>query len=331
MKRFTFFVFIVILFSFTAFAVPQRVAYVINGSLGDQSFYDSGYAGIKQLETDYGVQTRVIECNFDPSLYYPSLLTAANWADVVFVISYGFEEELKTIAAQFPNKVFVNIDTVVEDKQGIISNVDYIEEEGAFMAGVVAGIVTTMTELEGINPQKLIGAVGGDDDIVIRSFVYGYEQGAHYIDPEIEVRTIYVGSWDDPAKGKQAALQLYSQGVDVIFQIASLTGTGVLQAAQEVGKHAIGVDSNQNGLAPGHVITSDLKEVGKSIELVFKDIVEGRYEPGTLYKLGLKAGAVGLAIDEYTYQILPQETVEKILQIQKDVADGKIVVKEYRE
>jgi len=231
----------------------------------------------------------------------------------------------------FPNKIFVNIDTVVEDDKKIISNVDFIEEEGSFMAGIVAGIVTTMTELPGINPEKLIGAVGGDDDIVIRSFVFGYEQGAKYIDPEIQVRSIYVGTWDDPVKGKQAALQLYSQGVDVIFQIASLTGAGVLQAAQEVGKYAIGVDSNQNPIVPGHVITSMLKEVGKSIEYVFKQIMDGSYKPGTLYKLGLKEEAVGLAIDEYTYQILPKEVVERILEIQKDVIEGKITVKEYRE
>lgn len=331
MKKYVFIFVLVVILSFTIFAAPKKVAYVINGSLGDQSFYDSGYEGIQNLKNNYGVETRVIECNFDPSLYYPSLMNAARWADVVFVISYGFEEELKTVAEMFPNKIFINIDTVVEDSKGIISNVDYIEEEGAFMTGVVAGLVTTMTELPGINPDKLIGAVGGDDDIVIRSFVYGYEQGAKYVDPEIQVKTIYVGTWDDPVKGKQAALQLYSQGVDIIFQIASLTGVGVLQAAQEVGKYAIGVDTNQNSLAPGHVITSDLKEVGKSIEVVFKDIVEENYKPGTLYRFGLKEGAVGLAIDEYTYQILPVETVNKILEIQQGVIEGKIEVKEYRE
>lgn len=331
MKKYVFIFVLVVILSFTIFAAPKKVAYVINGSLGDQSFYDSGYEGIQNLKNNYGVETRVIECNFDPSLYYPSLMNAARWADVVFVISYGFEEELKTVAEMFPNKIFINIDTVVEDSKGIISNVDYIEEEGAFMTGVVAGLVTTMTELPGINPDKLIGAVGGDDDIVIRSFVYGYEQGAKYVDPEIQVKTIYVGTWDDPVKGKQAALQLYSQGVDIIFQIASLTGVGVLQAAQEVGKYAIGVDTNQNSLAPGHVITSDLKEVGKTIEVVFKDIVEENYKPGTLYRFGLKEGAVGLAIDEYTYQILPVETVNKILEIQQGVIEGKTEVKEYRE
>lgn len=310
-------------------AAPKKVAYVINGSLGDQSFYDSGYAGIKQLQEDFGVQTRVIECNFDPSLYYPSLTTAAQWADVIFVISYGFEEELKEIAMKFPNKIWVNIDTVVQDEKGIISSVDYREEEGAFLAGAVAAMVTVMTQLPGINPQKIIGAVGGDDDIVIRSFVYGYEQGAKYIDPEVQVKVIYVGTWDDPAKGKQAALQLYAQGADVVFQIAALTGFGVLQAAQEVGKYAIGVDSNQNPLVPGHVITSDLKEVGKSIYKIFKMILDGTFEKGKVYSFGVKEGFVGLAVDEYTRKILPAETVEKILKLQEMVANGTITVKPY--
>lgn len=323
------FLVLLIIVTISILGAPKKVAYVINGSLGDQSFYDSGHAGIKQLEQDFGVQTRVIECNFDPSLYYPSLTTAAQWADVIFVISYGFEEELKEIAMKFPNKIWVNIDTVVQDEKGIISSVDYREEEGAFLAGAVAAMVTTMTQLPGINPQKIIGAVGGDDDIVIRSFVYGYEQGAKYIDPEVQVKVIYVGTWDDPAKGKQAALQLYAQGADVVFQIAALTGFGVLQAAQEVGKYAIGVDSNQNPLVPGHVITSDLKEVGKSIYRVFKMILDGTFEKGKIYSFGVKEGAVGLAVDDYTKKILPTETVDKILKLQEMVANGTIVVKSY--
>ncbi|HEY8542585.1 MAG TPA: BMP family ABC transporter substrate-binding protein [Pseudothermotoga sp.] len=323
------FLVLLIVVGISILGAPKKVAYVINGSLGDQSFYDSGYAGIQQLEKDFGVQTRVIECNFDPSLYYPSLTTAAQWADVIFVISYGFEEELKEIAMKFPNKVWVNIDTVVQDEKGIISSVDYREEEGAFLAGAVAAMVTTMTQLPGINPQKIIGAVGGDDDIVIRSFVYGYEQGAKYIDPEVQIKVIYVGTWDDPAKGKQAALQLYAQGADVVFQIAALTGFGVLQAAQEVGKYAIGVDSNQNPLVPGHVITSDLKEVGKSIYRIFKMILDGTFEKGKIYSFGVKEEAVGLAVDEYTRKILPQEVVEKILKLQEMVANGTILVKPY--
>lgn len=311
-----------------SFGAAKRVAYVINGSLGDQSFYDSGHAGIVQLENEFGVEARVLECNFDPSLYYPSLMTAARWADVIFVISYGFEEELKEIASMFPNKIWVNIDTVVQDENGIISSVDFREEEGAFMAGVVAAMVTE-SDLPGTNPEKIIGAVGGDDDIVIRAFMYGYEQGAHFIDPEVEVKVVYAGTWDDPAKGKQAALQLYSQGADIVFQVAALTGSGVLQAAEEVGKYAIGVDSNQNGLAPGHVVTSDLKEVGKSIYSVYKMIVDGTFEKGKVYSFGVKEGMVGLAIDEYTHQILTEEMISRVVEIQQKVANGEITVQTY--
>ena len=310
-------------------AAPEKVAYVIVGSLGDQSFFDSGYEGIKRIGDEFGVETRVLECNFDPSIYYPSIRNAAQWADVIFVISYGFEEELKTVAGMFPDKIFVNIDTIVQDDGGIISSIDFKEEEGAFLAGTVAAIVTTMEELPGINSDKIIGAVGGDDDVVIRSFIYGYEQGAHYIDPEMKVKTIYVGAWNDPVKGKQAALQLYAQGVDIIFHIASLTGSGVIQAAAEEGKYVIGVDSNQNGLAPGHVVTSDLKEVGNAICMVYDRIVDGTYRNGEIYRLGVKEKVIGLAIDEHTRGILPEETIQRIIEIENGVADGSIQVKSY--
>ncbi|MCD6420640.1 MAG: BMP family ABC transporter substrate-binding protein, partial [Synergistetes bacterium] len=105
-----------LVFSLSVFAYsapPKKVAYVINGSLGDHAFYDSGYRGLVQIKKDFGVKIRVLECKFDPSLYYPSLLTAARWADVIFVISYGFEKELKQIADRFPSKIFVNVDTDV--------------------------------------------------------------------------------------------------------------------------------------------------------------------------------------------------------------------------
>lgn len=311
-------------------ATPKKVAYVINGSLGDHAFYDSGYAGLMQISKDFGVKVKVLECKFDPSLYYPSLMTAARWADVVFVISYGFEKELTQIADRFPKKIFVNVDTNVEDPEHLISNVVFRQEEGAFLAGVTAALTTTLTQLPGINPEKIIGAVGGDDDIVIRAFMYGYKEGAHYIDPKTKVKIVYIGNWDDPAKGKQAALQLYSQGADVVFQVAALAGIGVLKAAKEVGKYAIGVDSNENGLAPGHVITSDLKEVGKSMYKIYKMITDGTFKKGTLYSFGVKEGMVGLAIDDYTKKILPQDAIDKIVKIQESIAKDELKIAPYK-
>lgn len=261
-KYFSLFILTVVflLFTVSVSAAPMKVAYIINGALGDQSFYDSGQRGIDQIAEEYDVKTTTIECNFDTAKYQQSLQSAVQWnADVVFIISYGFEDLLKQYADMYPDKIFVNIDTVVKNNQNTITSVDFIEEEGAFMAGVTAAIVTNDLSLEGVNKEKIIGSVGGDKDPVIDAFIFGYKQGAEYIDEEIEVKNIYAGTWTDPVKGKQAANQLYSQGADIIFQIASLTGNGVLEAAAENNKYAIGVDSNQNAMEPGHVVTSDLK------------------------------------------------------------------------
>lgn len=308
-----------------------KVAYIINGALGDQSFYDSGQEGIDRIKSEFNVKTTTLETNFDTAKYPQALQSAIQWnADVIFVISYGFEDLLKQYADQYPDKKFINIDTIVTNSKNTITSVDFVEEEGAFMAGVVAALATTDTSIRGINPDKIIGAVGGDEDPVISAFIYGYEQGAHYIDKEIEIKTIYAGTWTDPVRGKQAAKQLYSQKADVVFQIAALTGSGVLEAAKEVGMYAIGVDSNQNGLQPGHVITSDLKNVGLAIYNVYRSILDGSYKQGEVLEYGLQQNGVGLAIDKYTEEILPAETIKKIVEIEKMLRDGQIKVKKYQ-
>jgi len=323
-------VFILLLFTVSVGAAPSRVAYIINGALGDQSFYDSGQRGIDKITEEYDIKTTTIECNFDTAKYQQSLQSAIQWnADVIFIISYGFEDLLKQYADMYPDKIFVNIDTVVKNSQNTITSVDFIEEEGAFMAGVTAAIVTNDLSLEGVNKEKIIGSVGGAKDPVIDAFIFGYKQGAHYIDEEIEVKNIYAGTWTDPVKGKQAANQLYSQGADIIFQIASLTGNGVLEAAAENNKYAIGVDSNQNAMEPGHVVTSDLKNVGDAIVRVYESIVDGSFEKGKVLEYGIKEGGVGLAIDEYTRDILSEDQIDLLQRTSDLIAEGEIEVERY--
>jgi len=233
----------------------QKVVYLINGALGDNAFYDSGKAGIDAIAKQYGVETRTIECNFDAAKYQPSLQAAVDYADVIFVISYGFEDQLKEMADKYPDKTFVNIDTVVENSKKTITSVDYIEEESAYLTGMAAALATTDTSIKNINPDKIIGAVGGDTDPVISAFVFAYENGAHSVDPQIQVlKKSLGGAWDDSAKGKTAALQLYDQKADVVFQIAAAAGLGVLQAAKERELYAIGVVTNHYVLVPGYVI-----------------------------------------------------------------------------
>jgi len=307
----------------------NRVVYLINGALGDNAFYDSGEAGIKNIENQYKVETRTIECNFDAGKFQPALQAAVEYADVIFVISYGFEDQLKAIADKYPNKIFVNIDTVVENPKKTITSVFFIAEQSAYLAGMTAALATTDTALHGINPAKVIGVVGGDTDPIVSAFVFAYENGAHAVDPGVKVLTKSLGgAWDDSAKGKQAALQLYDQKADVVFQVAAAAGIGVLQAATERGLYAIGVDTNQNDLEPGHVIASDVKNVGTAIEEVYKTIKDGSYKPGVVINSGLASGGVDLVFTA-KQPVLPQSIVDKVGEARQAIIDGKLAVQLY--
>jgi basic membrane protein A len=335
MKKFVFVMIVVLLVTSlvgctTASQAPEteKVVYLINGALGDQSFYDSGQMGMEKIKSEYGVEIRTIETNFDAGQYEPALQAAVNYADVIFVISYGFEDQLMAFADKYPDKIFVNLDTVVQNEKKTITSVDFIEEESAYLAGVVAGLTTLETSLPGVNPGKLIGAVGGDVDPVISAFVFAYTNGAKSIDPEIQVETKYLGSWDDTAKGKQAALQLYDMGADVVFQIAAAAGIGVLQAAGERGLYAIGVDTNQNDIVPGNVVASDIKDVGKAIYEVFKTIKDGTYQPGAVLQYGLASGGVDIDMTAQE-QVLPQAIQDQVLAVRQQIIDGTLKVEIY--
>ncbi|HEY9093590.1 MAG TPA: BMP family ABC transporter substrate-binding protein [Candidatus Cryosericum sp.] len=312
---------------------PQtnKVVYLINGALGDNAFYDSGQKGIDALKSQYGVETRTIECNFDAGKYEPGLEAATQYSDVIFVISYAFEDNLKAMADKYPDKIFVNIDTIVQNSKNTITSVKYVEEESAFLAGVCAGLTTTDTSIKNINPDKIVGVVAAADDPVVMAFVRAYEDGVHYVDKDIKVeRVVLAGIWDDPTKGKQAALSLYDKKCDVVFQVAAATGLGVLQAAKERDLYAIGVDTNQNDIEPGHVIASDIKDVGKTIEEVYKTIKDGTYQPGQVIRYGLKTGTVDL-VTEAQVQVLPQTILDRISEVRKEIIDGTLEVPKYQQ
>ncbi len=311
-------------------AAAKRVVYLINGALGDNAFFDSGKQGIDAIAQRYGVQTSTIECNFDVAKCEQGLKDALKVADVIFVISYGFEDQLKAVADANPDKIFVNLDTVVQNSANTITSVDYIEEEAAYLAGVTAALATTDTSIKNINPDKIVGAVGGDLDVVIQAFVFAYENGVRAIDPAIKVEVKSLnGAWDDPAKGKEAALQLFDQKADVVFQIAAASGLGVLQAARERQLYAIGVDTNQNDLEPGFVIGSMIKNVGKSIEDVYATIADGTYRPGQVLEYGLAKGGVDMDF-KAQIQVLPQASVERVLALRQDIIDGKLKIERFK-
>jgi basic membrane protein A and related proteins len=308
----------------------KTVVYLINGALGDKGFYDSGQQGIKNLETAYGAKTRTLEANFDAAKYQSLVDAAFEEGDAIFAISYGFEDALKAGAKAHPDVPVINLDFNIADKAGIVTSVDFVEEESAFLAGAAAALTTVDQTIPGVNPEKKIGVVSGDTDPITSSFMFAYENGAKSIDSSIVVeRKSLGGAWDDQAKGKQAAEQLFDSGSDVVFQVAAAAGLGVLQAAKEKGKFAIGVDANQNDLQPGHVIASDIKNVGGSIEKIAATIAEGTYEKGQVLSYGIEAGGVDLDISATT-PVLPESIAGKINALRAQIVDGSLKVALYK-
>ncbi len=306
----------------------EKVVYLINGSLGDNAFYDSGQKGMDQIAKQYGVEIRTIECGYDAAQYEPSLEAAVGYADVIFVISYGYEDLVKEYADKYPDKIFVNLDTVVQNDKATVTSVDFIEEESAYLAGIVAGMLTTDTSIPNVNEQKIIGAVGGDVDPVIDAFMFAYENGAKSVDAEIVMERKYLGDWEDSAKGKQATLQLYDMGADIVFQIAAAAGMGVLQASGERNLYSIGVDTNQNGIVPGHVVASDIKDIGLAITNIYATIKDGTYKPGQVLNYGLSTKGVDVVF-EGNENVLPATIVDKVNEVRNQIINGDLKVEIY--
>ena len=306
----------------------KKVVYLINGALGDKGFYDSGQAGMDALRAA-GATTRTLEANYDAAKYQNLVDGAFEDADIVFAIAYGFEDPLKAAAKAHPNTPVINLDFDIKDTDANVTSVDFVEEQSAFLAGVAAALVTTDASIKGTNPEKTVGVVGGDSDPVTTSFMFAYENGAKSVDPTIKVeRKTLGGAWDDQAKGKQAAEQLYDSGSDVVFQVAAAAGLGVLQAAKDRNLFAIGVDANQNDLQPGHVFASDIKNVGATIEKVAATIADGTFVRGQVLSFGIKDGAVDLDLAATT-KVLPAATEAKLTAIRQQIIDGTLPIQRY--
>ena len=190
---------------------------------------------------------------------------------------------------------------------------------------------TTKTDIPNVNEDHIIG--WGMDIPVLHDFYTGYEQGAKYIDPDIKILQAFAGSWTDPLKGKELTLAQYEQGADIVMNVASGTGVGILEGAKEADKYAIGVDLNQDSDQPGHILTSMVKRVDNACYLVIQSAVDGTFEGGTTKYLALKDGGVSLTdfsvIKESLGDKFPQDIVDKCDELAEKIKSGEIVVENY--
>jgi basic membrane protein A and related proteins len=314
-----------------------RVVLYVNGTLGDRSFFDSAHRGLQQAMDEFGVVGRTIEGSYDPANWEPDLrqLAADNW-DIIIAGTWQLAEYVQELAVEYPDKYFITYDTSVDyssGDQGNVYSILYSQNEGSFLAGALAGLLTSSDLPLARSDQKTIGVVGGMDIPVINDFIVGYEQGAKTVDPDVRVLVSYVGNFNDPARGKELALAQIDQGADVVFGVAGESGLGVIDAAAERGRMTLGVDSDQYLLfkesdpqKASHIVTSMMKNVDLSIYRAIELHLAGELGYGEAEVLGIEQGGVGLAENERYLEFVPDQFRTRVQELAAQVTSGQIVV-----
>jgi len=280
---------------------------------------------------DYGIDLKEMESK-EPTEWESNVVAmASDGYDLVIGVSTQFQDILKKHAPEFPNTKFALIDGVVPG-DNIVSST-FAQNEGSFLAGAAAAMFTTKTDIPGVNPDKTIGWVGGMDIPVLHDFLVGYEQGAKYIDPDIKILHSFAGTFNDPLKGKELTIAQYSQGADIVMNVASGTGTGILEAAKEQGKYAIGVDLNQDSVYPGSILTSMVKRVDNATYLAIESVIKGTYKGNTTTYLDISNGGVSLTDMSVMKNALgdkfPQDILDKTAELAEKIKSGEIKVNAY--
>ena len=298
-------------------AGPLRVALVLDvGGVDDKSFNAAAYRGLLQAEKDLGVQGKFVESH-TPADYKTNLTQFASQGfSLVFAVGYKMEDALAEVAPQFPEVKFA----IVDGNAPTLPNcqaVQFKEEQGTFLAGFLAA---------SDSKTKVIGFVGGEQIPLIRKFEAGYRAGARTANPQVKVLTSYTGDWNDINKGKSQADQEMGNGADIVFQAAGKAGLGVIEAAREKGPgyYAIGVDSDQDGVAPGRVLTSELKRLDTVVLDTIRKLKAGQFTAGNQV-YDLKAGGVGLTEMKYTKSATSPETLGRLNKVREMIVSGKVV------
>lgn len=312
------------LFAVNALAAPFRVGLVFDkGGKDDKSFNSAANVGANRAVQELGIQLKTVEAN-DTASSEPLLRNFARAKfDLIVAVGFSQADAMKKVAPQFAGQNFAIVDAEVDAKN--VRSLLFQEHEGSFLVGAMAGLTTKTNK---------VGFIGGMDIPLIRRFQMGYEAGVKHVNPKAQIVSNYVGvtgeAWNNPPKGKELAVVQYGGGVDIIFGAAGATNMGLLDAAEEKKKLAIGVDSNQNGLKPGFVLTSMLKRVDVAVFNTIKSAKEGQFKGG-IVRFGLADEGVDFAMDEHNKSLVTPAVLAKTNALKADIIAGKVKVPDFYE
>ena len=307
----------------SAAAANPKLAIVYDaGGKFDKSFNQSAFEGASRFKNETGIGFMEVQASSDTQSEQVMRGLARKKIDLIAAIGFSQAQAVQKVSKEFPNVRFVLVDGIAKSPN--VNSVMFKEEEGSYVVGVAAAMASR---------TKKLGFVGGMDIPLIRAFACGYAQGAKSVVPKIEIMQNMVGTtaaaWNDPAKGGELARAQFDRGADVVFAVAGGSGLGALQKAKEKGKLAIGVDSNQNHLHPGSVLTSMVKRVDVAVYDSFMQVKNGTWKPGITYK-GLKEGGVDWALDKDNRKVVTPAMEKKVNEVKANIINGKIKVIDYR-
>jgi basic membrane protein A len=303
------------------------------GGKNDRSFNAAAWDGVQRAEKDLPICLYDVEPGNPTSIEPAMRAFAEKNFDLIIGIGFAQGPIMQKVAADYPNIKFAIVDGVIFEADGKtpkqnVASLVFREHEGSYLVGMIAAEKSK---------SGVLGFVGGMDIPLIHKFATGYEEGARAVNPNIKVVQNYVGvtdsAWNNPGKGKELALSQINQGADVIFTAAGNSGLGAFDAVEQYGRNAsgeankfvIGVDSNQNGVKPGFVLTSMVKRVDNSVYDVVKEVLGGKFAGG-FHVFGLEKDGVAYSLDEHNKAIIPSEVLQRVEEAKRKIVAGEIKV-----
>ena len=302
------------------------------GGLGDKSFNDLSYAGLQKAETELGTEIKVLESK-EPTDYENNInqLATAGY-NPIFAVGFLMTDTVTKVAPQFPDVMIGGIDIFFDKPAANVIGLNFKEQEAGYLAGVVAGKLTTMTDVDPrINDKKVVGFVGGMEIPPVQKFEAGFVAGVKSVNPDVEVKSVYTGTFTDAQKGIESGKNLMESGADIIFAAAGSTGNGTAKACQDNKALFIGVDADQFNTIPGigdTILTSAIKRVDNAVFMTVKEAVDGTVKGGENKVFGLVEDGVGLAPYHDWETKMPAEVTDAVAKATEDIKAGTVTVPE---
>ena len=305
--------------------VAPAALIIAQGGLGDGSWNDTANAGFQAGLKKTGVEGRPVESKDVASQGEEIMRRAADGGfGLVISLEWIHGEPMEKLAPDYADTDWVIMNQT--RKGDNVASVVFAEHEGSYLAGALAAQVTSDASIKGTNDKAIIGVIGGVKAPGIDKFIVGYIQGAKAINPDIEVLVAYSDSFGDPAKGQQMAKAMFDQGADIVYQVAGGTGIGIIEAAKAEGRFAIGVDTDQDGMAPGNVLTSMIKRVDVAVEDIITGYAAGKFPGGEVMDFGLAQNGVALSDMNHTKDMIPATYLDKVEELKGEIIAGNIDV-----